>query len=101
MFQYRQKKILYDSYFGLTTTYYSIFMFVQFLWNSFISKEAVAAEQRYEKETSTCMQVASNGRDKRGWLALFPAPPPSTHALPMLNLGDFQHPRPKARMASI
>ncbi len=39
-----------------------------------------------------------NGR----WYCAFPAPPPlSTHALPMLNLCDFQRPRPKARMASI
>jgi hypothetical protein len=93
---------------------------VQFLWNSFLSKEAVAAERRYEKETSTCIQVAfrartyllsplprptptpaSNGRDKRGRLALLPAPPLSTRALPRLNLCDFQRPRPKARMASI
>ncbi len=31
----------------------------------------------------------------------YQAPPLWTHALPMLNLCDFQRPRPKARMASI
>ncbi len=52
----------------------------------FLSKEAVAAERRYEKERSTCIQAAfrarmftltspppaptSNCRDKRGRLAL-------------------------------
>ena len=87
---------------------------VQFLWNFFISKEAVAAERRYEKETSTCMQVAFRARTyllslhplppphppltdairEAGWLCFLP-PPPSTHALPRLNLCDFQRPRPK------
>jgi hypothetical protein len=88
---------------------------VQFLWNSFISKEAVAAERRYEKETSTCIQVAFRARtvtltsprpppptrDKRPAGSVFTAPPLSTHALPMAELCDFQRPRPKARMASI
>ncbi len=48
---------------------------VQFLWNSFISKEAVAAERRYEKETSTCMQVAFRART----YLLSPLPPPPPH----------------------
>jgi hypothetical protein len=93
--------------------------FVQFLWNSFISKEAVAAERRYEKETSTCIQVAFRARTyllsplplpphllltdairEAGWLCFLRPPPPSSHALPKLKLCDFQRPRPKVRMAS-
>ncbi len=82
----------------------------------FLSKEAVAAERRYEKETSTCIQVAFRARTVtltsppppppphaiRGRLALCFLPLPlSTHALPMAELCDFQRPRPKTRMASI
>jgi hypothetical protein len=47
---------------------------VQFLWNFFISKEAVSAERRYEKETSTCMQVAFRARTYL--LSPLPLPPP-------------------------
>ncbi len=75
----------------------------------FLSKEAVAAGRRYEKETSTCIQVAffrartyllsplprpppphpplTDAIREAGWLC---SPPPSTHAFPMLNLCDFQ-----------
>jgi hypothetical protein len=48
-------------------------VYVQFLWNFFISEEAVAAERRYEKETSTCMQVAFRARTYL--LSPLPLPP--------------------------
>jgi hypothetical protein len=96
-----------------------------FLWNFFISKEAVTAERRYEKERHSVklhacklhlvqgricslfslpspspLTPASNKCDKGGQLRLFPPPPSPTHP-PLLNLNSFQRPRPKARMASI
>ncbi len=94
-------------------------LFVQFLWNFFISKEAVAAGRRYEKERHlhACKLHLEQGHiyshsspspphppptdaiREAGWVCFLP--PPSTHALPMLNLCSFQRPRPKARMASI
>ncbi|MFN9909544.1 MAG: hypothetical protein ACK56F_26080 [bacterium] len=47
---------------------------MQFLWNSFLSKEAVAAERRYEKERSACIQAACRART--GTLTSPPPPPP-------------------------
>jgi hypothetical protein len=58
----------------------------QFLWNFFISKEAVAAERRYEKERRSVMVNACKLHLEQGCIcSLFslPFPPPPSHPPPI------------------
>jgi hypothetical protein len=103
---------------GLTLMWLLVLSRVYSSWNFFVSKEAVAAERRYEKERHlyACKLHLEQGHiyshssppphpsltdaiREAGCVCFLPPPPP-THS-PWLNLNSFQRPRPKARMASI